>query len=52
MNSLEVVAHGLECVAGIVTSLHGTVEHRALVVNLRMLLEIPLVLKSGITKNK
>ena len=50
MDSLEVVAHGLECVTGIIASLHCTVIHGALVVNLGMLLQITLVLESVILK--
>lgn len=36
--SLEVVVHGLECVARIITALHCAVIHGALIVNLGVLL--------------
>lgn len=38
MLPLEVVAHSLECVAGIITTLHCAVIHSALIVNLCVLL--------------
>lgn len=50
MHSLEVVAHGLERVTRIITTLYCTVIHRALVVNLSVLLEITLVLESFVTE--
>lgn len=50
MGSLEVVAHGLECVTGIITTLHRAAIHGALIVNLRVLLEVALVLKSFVTE--
>lgn len=50
MDSLEVMAHGLECVTRIITTLHCAVIHTALVVNLCVFLEITLVLKSFVTE--
>lgn len=47
MHSLEVLVHGGEGVTGVFTALHCAVIHRALVVDLSVLLEIPLVLKAG-----
>lgn len=46
VHSLKVVAHGRECVTGIITTLHCAVIHGALVVNFRVLLQVALVLKS------
>lgn len=46
MDSLEVLAHCLECMTSIITALHCTAVHGALIVNLCVLLQIALVLKS------
>lgn len=46
VRSLVVVAHGWKCVTGIITALHCTVIHGALIVNLGVLLQVALVLKS------
>lgn len=45
VHPLEVVAHGRVRVTRIVTSLHCAVIHGALVVNIRVLLQVTLVLK-------
>lgn len=45
VHSFEVVAHGWVCMTRIVTTLHRAVIHGALVVNLRVLLQVALVLK-------
>lgn len=45
VHSFEVVAHGWVCMTRIITTLHRAVIHGALVVNLRVLLQVALVLK-------
>lgn len=45
VHPLKVVAHGRVRVAGIITALHRAVIHGALVVDLRVLLQVALVLK-------
>lgn len=44
---LEVVAHGREGLTGVITTLHCAAIHGAFIVNLRVLLQIRLVLKSS-----
>lgn len=46
VRSLEVVAHGREGLTGVITTLHCAAIHGAFIVNLSVLLEIRLVLKS------